>query len=52
MLLYFVVNAFGKKICGPFRNRDAAQIWAEKYTYARGYACFVYEYEKKGDGEK
>ena len=45
MIRYIVVNHFGKSICGPFADRETAQYWAEQYTIARNYACFVYECE-------
>lgn len=49
MKRYLVCNYFGKSICGPFADFDIAQYWAEQYTIAHNYPCFVYthEYEEK-----
>ena len=49
MTRFFVANGLtGLLVCGPFKDRETAQSWAERYTYTWGIACFVVERKVKG----
>lgn len=45
--VWYVVNRYGRFVCGPFRDSRVADTWAKRYSNHFWGACHVEEYEKE-----